>query len=175
MRTKNLFNRKKSDLDKNKGFTLVEFLIYIGIFSIFLLITLEMFSSIFDIQLESESTSSVSVDGKFILQRFTYDVNRATNISDPNLYGTSSASLTILVDGQNLIYRMDSGNLILENETTGSTDQLNSSESSISDLTFVKLDGGGKDTVQVTFTLTSKIKKTGGEEVEVFQTSAGLR
>ena len=159
----------------NKGFTLVEFILYIGIFSIFLLITLEMFSSIFGIQLESEATSTVSSDGKFIIQRFTHDVNNASSISVPALYGTSSASLTLVVNGQNYNYSLDSGNLILENESTGTSDQLNSTESSVSELSFIKLDGGGQDTVQISFTLTSVVKRTGGEEVREFQTSAGIR
>lgn len=169
MRIKSLFKKK------NRGFTLVEFLIYIGIFSIFLLVTLEMFSSIFGIQLESESTSSVGVDGKYIIQRFTYDVNKASSISVPNTYGTPSEILTLVIGGQNFIYSFSSGNLILENETMGTSDQLNSSDSKVSDVSFTKLDGGGKDVVQITFTLTSEIKKTGGKEVQSFQTSAGLR
>ena len=168
-RFKTKYNRSR------RGFTLIELLLYMGIFSIFLIVTLEMFSSIFDIQLESEATSSVSTDGRFILQRFTYDVNRATNISEPILYGTTNATLILEVDGQNLIYSLDSGNLILENETIGTLDQLNTSESSVSNLSFIKLNGGDFDTVQINFTLTSETRRKGGQEVKEFQTSAGLR
>lgn len=174
MRNLNLNNSKKKRR-KDLGFTIVEFLLYIGIFSIFLVVTLEMFSSIFDIQLESEATSSVSSDGKYIIQRFTYDVNRASSISVPAAYGSSDTSLTLVINGQNYIYSLNSGHLTLENETMGTIDQLNSSESSLSNLSFVKLDGGGKDTVQISFTLTSDAKRRGGQEVRSFQTSAGLR
>jgi len=167
--------RKNNSMEKNKGFTLVELLLYMGIFSIFLLITLQMFSSIFEIQLESEATSSAGTDGKFIVQRFTYDVTRASSISDPTIDGASTNSLTLVVNGQNLIYRLNSGDLILENETTGTVDQLNSSESTVSNLSFIKLDGGDKDTVQISFTLTSVVKRIGGEEVRDFQTTVGIR
>ena len=160
---------------KNKGFTLVEFLLYMGIFSIFLLITLQMFSAIFGIQLESEATSSAGTDGKYIVQRFTYDVNRASSISNPSVDGTPSDSLTLVVNGQNLIYSLISGNLILENETTGTIDQLNSSETSVSNLSFMKLDGSGKDVVQMSFTLTSVTTQRSGKEVVDYKTSAGMR
>jgi type II secretory pathway pseudopilin PulG len=158
------------------GFTLVELLLYFGIFSILLLITLQLFSSIFEIQLESEATSSVGSDAKYLLQRFTYDVNNASSITSPVTYGSSEDNMSVLVNGEVLTYRLDSGNLILENETLGSIDQLNSSETTISALSFSKYDGSGQDTVQISFTLTSNTTKPGtGKEVRNFVTTAGIR
>lgn len=160
----------------NKGFTLIEFLLYIGLLSIFLVVSLQLFSSIFEIQLESEATSSVDTDGKYIIQRITHDINRASSISVPATLGSSETSLTIVVNGENLIYDLSGGDLILENQTAGTQDQLNSSESTVTDLTFLRLDGGAKDTIQMTFTLTSIVVRSGvGNEVRVYQTSAGLR
>jgi prepilin-type N-terminal cleavage/methylation domain-containing protein len=43
-----------------RGFTLIELLIYMGIFSILLAVTLQMYGSVFDLQLESQATSSVN-------------------------------------------------------------------------------------------------------------------
>lgn len=166
---------KKINKNNKAGFTLIEFVIYIGLFSILLLITLQMFASIFDLQLESEATSAVSEDGKYLLQRFTYDANAASDISDPSIYGVPSGTLTFVVNGENLIYSLNSGNLVLENETLGTTDQLNSFGTSVTDVTFIKLDGNGVDSVQINFTLTSDVKRVGGAEVKVFQTTVGLR
>ncbi len=160
---------------KQKGFTLIEFLLYMGIFVIFLTITLQMFTQIFDIQVESEAVSSVASDGKYISERFSYDTNRATAISNPSNYGTSSASLTFTSEGQNLTYSLINGDLVLTNSTTGTADQLNGNETSVSDLSFIRLDGAGKDAVQITFTLTSVATKRSGKEVTTFQSSAGLR
>jgi hypothetical protein len=39
----------------------------------------------------------------------------------------------------------------------------------------MKIDGGNKDTVQISFTLTSIVKRIGGEEVRDFQTTVGIR
>jgi prepilin-type N-terminal cleavage/methylation domain-containing protein len=160
---------------QNKGFTLIEFLIYIGLFSILLTITLQMYASIFEVQVESQATSSVASDGKFIMGRFSYDLNRASSIVTPDYLGTPSASFEVMADAANLRYSLSNGNLILENTTLGTTDQLNTGDTSVSNLSFVRLDGGDKDTVQVTFTLTSSSVMKGGAEVKTFQTSAGLR
>lgn len=166
---------KNSNTNKGAGFTLVELLLYMGIFTIFLAITLQLFGSIFDVQLESEAVSSVSSDGKYIIERFSYDVNQATSVSDPISFGSSNPTLSFVSNGQNLTYSLSNGDLILANSTEGTMDQLNSHETSVTDLSFVRLDGAGKDALQITFTLTSDAVKKGGAEVTTFQTSAGLR
>ena len=162
--------------NRNKGFTLIEFLIYMGLFSILLVVTFQMFSSIFSVQLESESTSSVDSDGKYIMQRFTYDMNRASSITTPATQGTSSATLTLVVNSQNLTYSLNGNNLQLQNTTAGTTDQLNSTDTTVSNLSFIRLDGGGKDVVQMNFTLKSVVIREGNRhEVTNYSTSAGLR
>lgn len=160
---------------QSTGFTLIEFLIYIGLFSILLTITLQMYASIFEIQVESQATSSTASDGKFIMGRFSYDLNRASSIVTPDYLGTPSASFEITADAENLRYSLSNDNLILENTTLGTTDRLNSSETSVSNLSFVRLDGGDKDTVQISFTLTSSSVMKGVAEIKTYQTSAGLR
>ncbi len=168
--------RNLSSKENSSGFTIIELLIYMGIFSILLVITLQMFGAIFDAQLESQVTSSVSSDSKFIMGRFTRDLNKASSITTPALPGTSSATLTLVVDSQSLTYSSSSsGNLILENISAGTSDQLNSNDTKVSNVSFLRLDGGGKDVVQITFTLTSETTRSKGKEVKTFQTSAGLR
>jgi prepilin-type N-terminal cleavage/methylation domain-containing protein len=160
---------------QEKGFTLIEFLIYIGLFSILLTITLQMYASIFEVQVESQATSSVASDGKFIMGRYSYDINRASSIVTPVSLGTPSASLEVMVNSENLRYSLNNGNLILENITLRTTDQLNTSETSVSNLSFMRLDAGDKDMVQITFTLTSNSVQKVVAEVKTYQTSAGLR
>jgi prepilin-type N-terminal cleavage/methylation domain-containing protein len=162
-------------MKQEKGFTLIEFLIYTGIFSILLTITLQMYASIFEVQVESQATSSVASDGKFIMGRFSYDMNRASSINSPTFLGSPSASLEITADSENLRYSLSNGNLILENTTLGTLDQLNTENSSVSDLSFIRLDGGDKDTVQITFSLSSIPVMKRGAEVKIYKTSAGLR
>ena len=162
---------------KQKGFTLVELLLYMGLFSIILVITLQMFGSVFDAQIESQATSSVATDGRFILSRFAYDVARAQNITTPSVLGTPSASLVIVVNSDTLTYSLDNGDFLLANSSGSTLDQLNSEATSVSGVSFTRLTGGsgGKDVIQLSFTLTSEAIRKTEKEVLTFQTSAGLR
>src|SRR5258708_14824797 len=67
-----------------RGFTLVEMLIYMGIFSLMLIALTQIFTSIIDVQLESQSNGSVSQDGQYILSRLSYDISRAQDIATPS-------------------------------------------------------------------------------------------
>lgn len=163
---------KKFKTNINKGFSLIELLIYMGFFSIFLATTLQMFSSILGIQLESQSSSALSGDGQYIINRFAYDLRRAQSISLPSL-GVSSQTLAIVVDDQTLTYSLDSGNLILDSGNNAK-DQLNSHQTNLSDISFLRLEGrDGKDVVQISFTLNSQVIQKSGEKN--FQVAVGLR
>lgn len=161
----------------NKGFTLVELLLYMGIFSILLTVTLQMFGSVFELQLESQATSSVDVDGKFIINRFNYDIARASSISLPVTLGASESALTIVVNSQSLTYSLSDGNINLNNASTGTTDQLNSTETTASNLSLTRIEGasGGKDLIQMSFILNSEVTQKKGKEIRTFQTTGGLR
>lgn len=169
--------RPEKKVNRKSGFTLIELLLYMGIFTILLTVTLQMFGSIFDIQLESQATSSVEADGRFILSRFSYDLSRAQGISAPLSPGISNPTLSIIISGQTFTYSLNGGNLLLENSGTGTSDHLNSIETSVSDVSFLRLVGGegGKDVIQMSFTLTSEVTQRSGKEVTAFQTTAGVR
>src|SRR3989344_141942 len=157
---------------KNKGFSIVELLLYMGIFTILLTVILQMFGSIFDIQLESQATSSVASDGRYILSRFSYDLSRAQSISFPASPGDLGTQLSIVINGQTFIYSSGSGNLVLQNQSMDTSDQLNSTETSISELSFLRLEGSdGKDAVQVSFTLVSEATQRSGKKIVNFQTT----
>ena len=160
----------------NKGFTLVETLLYIGIFSILIVILFQLLSSIFDVQLESQSTSSVSMDGRFILNRFNYDIGQATSISIPSL-GTSGQTLRFLTGGTTYTYSLTNGNVTLTSSPSESVDQLNGFNTTVSNINFLRLgDVNGKnDIITFSFTLTSKTVKRGGASAQNFRTTIGIR
>ncbi|OGH10291.1 MAG: hypothetical protein A2857_02495 [Candidatus Levybacteria bacterium RIFCSPHIGHO2_01_FULL_36_15] len=157
------------------GFTLVELIVYMGILSILLLVLSEIFVTILDTQMESEATSSVEQDGKYILTRVIYDINRAEQVVVPSNLGDQSNNLNIIIDGVNNIYNnLNNGNLQITNNN--GTDNLNSLYTIVSDLQFQKIgNAGGDDTVKINFTLTSKTIRKSGPEVRNYQTTAGLR
>jgi type II secretory pathway pseudopilin PulG len=157
-----------------RGFTIVEMLVYCGILMIFLYIMTSLFSSVIDVQLYSEATAAVAQDSRYLLSRFSYDINRASEIVVPADVGTESDTLQLTIDGNTYTYEIQNGNLELTDET--GTDMLNSFGTSVSNVNFRRLGSvGGKNSIRLAFTLTSKTKKVTGPEIRNFQTTVGLR
>jgi len=173
----------KKKILNSKAFTLVELLVFMGIFAILIVVLTQIFLSALNVQLESQATSSVQQDGRYILARLAYDINRAKNITEPVTPGTSSHQLQLTIEGSNYKYAAISGNLLTLTVDTGTPIQLNSFQttiSNISDLNFKRVGAGStngttKDSIQINFTLTSSSKSQSGAEVKKFQTTAGVR
>lgn len=166
--------RKTTLLDKPRGFTIVELLMYMAIFSILLLVLIQIFTSILDVQQESQTTSSVYQDGEFILARLKFDIQRAQSITLPSGLGSQNPSLQITIDGIDFIYNLDNGNLLLVNNL--GTASLNGFDTLVSNLNFKRIGNeNGKDTIVVVFTLTSKTVQRGGPQIKNFQTTVGFR
>lgn len=161
-------------MKKNQGFTLIELAVYIGLFSILLIVLTEVFTSALDDRLEAESSSQVVQDGRFILARFMYDINRAESIAAPAVLGEQANSLQIIISGAAYTYSLNSNNLELTNNF--GINKLNSGDTTISNLNFKRLGNiSGKNTIQINFTLTSKTVPKSGPEIKNFQTIIGLR
>ncbi len=169
---------KKRDMLKRicaqRGFTLVEMLVYMGIFAILITLMAHIFTSIVDTQLSSEATTSVAQDGQYLYSRFIYDIHSADAIVTPEALGETGSVLTLTKDGTNYTYSLDGDVLMVHDGTAGYA--LNSFETGISDLQFQRIGNiGGKHTVRITFTVTGKTVLQSGPEVRHFQTTAGLR
>lgn len=157
-----------------KGFTLVEFIIYMGIFSILLLILTRMFTSTLDTQLETESASSIEQDARFVFMKLTSDIQAADSIVTPAAIGSSSSTLQITINGLTNIYALNNGNITLTNNN--GTNQVNNYDTTISDLSFLRLgNDGGKNTITASFTILGKTKLAGGQESKNFKTTIGTR
>lgn len=161
---------------KQKGFTLIELLIYMGIFSILITAMFQLLTSIFDVQLETQSTTSVSQDGRFILNRLAYDIKNATIVTSPDV-GGQGQSLVVSNGTTTYTYNLFGDNLTLTNSTTGTIDQLNSVNTTVSNLKFLRLSDTNNqyNTVTVSFTLNSKTIKRSGINTESFDTTVGTR
>ena len=159
-----------------KGTTLIELAIYMGLLAILLTVFASLFTSIIDVQLESATTSQVNQDGRYILAKLSYEMDSAQSIVTPAAPSASTSStLTIQSNAVNSTYTLNgSGNLQV---VTGSnTDVLNSSDTTISDVTFQRIGNGTTDdTIQIGFTVTSKTERASGEaESQQFQTTLSL-
>lgn len=158
----------------HKGYTLVELLVYMGLLAILLTVFTQIFLNTLEVRTQSESYLSVSADGKYLLARLSYDMARATAIVTPSSIGSQTNNLQLTINGTTYSYALSNGNLQLTNNF--GTDVLNSSSTSVSNLTLLRVGNpGGKNTVQVSFTLTSIINPRSGPETRSFQTTLGTR
>lgn len=163
--------------NKSQGFTLLELILYLGIFSILTVVLFQLFTSIIDTQLESQSTSSVLQDGQYILNRFNYDIKQTNNIISPPI-GSESATLQLIIGSDTYEYTLANGNITIATVGAEASDQLNSINTNVSDLSFTHLgdtQGGNTDTITISFTLNSNILRPGGPQSENFKTTLGIR
>lgn len=135
---------------------------------------MQIFSSSIDVQLDTQATSSVSQDGEFILEKLNYDLHRTQNVIIPSSPGEQSNHLQIIIDDVNYTYEVNNGNLLLIDDS--GTDTLNSYETTLTNMTFKCLgNGSGKNTIAITFTLTSKTIRRSGPDIKDFRITVGLR
>lgn len=159
---------------RKPGFTIVEILIFFGLTSIFLTVITDLFVAIFDVKRESEATSAVEQDGRFILSRLIYDISRASAITNPSSMGATSNSLVLTIGGSANTYALSGGNLNLANGA--GVNSLNSSETSVSAITFQRIGNEvTNETVRVNFTVESTTARNSGSEVRSYQTTVGRR
>jgi len=162
---------------RRTGFTLIEIIIYMALLGIFLLTLTDIFTSILDVQLESDATSAVEQDGRYILSRIAYDIPRSSDINIPPQIGQTRSNLRMTIGPETYEYSENGGNLQLINDL--GTNNLNGSETTISNPSFQRIANsavsGTKDTIKIQFTITSKTTRTGGPETKIFQTTIGRR
>lgn len=157
-----------------KGVTLVELLLVMGLLAIFLLIMTTLFTSTLDIESQSEAYSATISDGRFMMARLNYDITRATAVTAPATLGASGASLVLTVNATTYSYSLIGSNLQLT-DGSGSAN-LNGSGTTISNLSFQRLGNiGGKDTIRYSFKLTSTALHHAVGDTQTFTNTSELR
>lgn len=164
------------------GFTLVELLLYMGIFAILLIVMMQLFTAILSTHAESQATSGITQEGNFILSRLAYDIRRADSVDYPTTYGTAFPKLTVTTSGVSDTYQYDNTKKTLSVTTGGTTYPLTSYGAVVkqaSDVSFTLLGNGAgyKPTVQIILTLTSTTTRPGSSspQAQQFETTVGTR
>lgn len=171
-----MMNKRFTLINKrSRGFTLVEVLLYIGLLSLFMIILVEIFVSVLKLRLQSQSTSAIAQDSRFILARLGYDIGNAQSVTVPGVLGQTTSSLQLTKGGVIYTYSLDvDGNLVIT--TAGASNKLNSLDTKISGITFKRVgSSGGKPTIQVDYTIESVIVEQSGTRSQQIQTTYGLR
>lgn len=172
---------KLYSIQLNKGYTLIELVVYMGLLGILLVILSQFFIATLNVQLISQADSAVEQDGAYLLARITYDLHRAAAITSPSLGQTvATLSATIVDAGVNTSYQytVNQNNMMLT--IGGNAVQLNSDQSDVSNFTLTRVGNSGqstqaKDTVRVGFTVKSKAITSSGVQKSDYQTTVSLR
>jgi len=163
----------KKHFTANKGFTLIELVLYMGLFGILS----SVFVSLLNNQLGSETTASTDENGKYLLTRLSYDISNAQSILVPATAGSQSASLQLKINNINYLYALDANGNFQIKDTTDNLGpyNLNDYDATVSGLLFKRLGSvGGKNTLQVNFTVMSTTKQKTGQSKSL-QTTIGTR
>jgi type II secretory pathway pseudopilin PulG len=165
--------RRKSE----SGITIIELVIYIGLLSIFMLVLLDVFITVLNARLETESTSTLNQDTRYILTRLAYDIGNADSVVLPAALGDSGNVLKITKGGITETFSIDAlGNLILDDGV--SPQKLNGVDTALTDISFKKIgnpEEGDKPTVKISFTVKSLIIRQAGEQTRTVDTTIGTR
>ncbi len=145
----------------NSGFTLIEVIVYIALFSI--IIGGGMIAVYEVIQSTDAGTNHVTMEeeANFLLRKINWALTGATSF-------TTGSSLSIIKSGSTYVFDLNSGNLQL---TDGGTIYiLNSSSISVSSLSYNSIGSNG-----VTTSFTLKTIQNGRNVTESFSTTKYLR
>jgi type II secretory pathway component PulJ len=174
--------KKQIKLLNQPGFTVVELLLYMGIFSILLVVLMQIFTSILSAHAESQATSQVQQDGSYILARLTNDIHKASTVVAPTL-GTTGQTMRITGSGIDETFSQNGTDLKLTNNTSSNFEYLNSANTNVT-VSFQTLGNvlsptpavTPKYSVQIQVTVTSKIIQPGGiQQSKTFQTTIQTR
>lgn len=167
--------RHISKLHNEDGFTIIEMMLYMGILAIMLGVLSTLFASTVNMQLTSESVTSVDQSGRYIILRLTHDIHNADSITTPATLGGSGTTLTITSAGSPVTYALNGNNLTLTDSS--GTYALNSTFTHVSGLSFTRLgdDLSHKNSIKINFTLTSTVKSNTGYETKSYGTTTGIR
>jgi hypothetical protein len=107
--------------------------------------------------------------------RLTYDIHNTDTIVSPNTLGTPTNSLSINTSSTTYTYALNGTNLILSDGTN--TFQLNNADTKITNFSVTRLGdvSSHKNSLQISFTVTSEAKSSTGYETQNYETTIGTR
>ncbi len=114
MQTKNLKQIPVWTAGKyQSGVTLVELIIYMGIFMGFMTLLSGLFVSILNVQQESMETARMEQDVQYLFARLQYDVSRASELVLPANNGDTGNTLTLITPDGTVSYSLSSEQLMI--------------------------------------------------------------
>lgn len=104
---RNSFYKQKSIGKSQSGFTMIELLMYLGLYSILIIIVTQLFLTLIESRTETENLTRLQQESRYITQRLTYDIRRADQITQPAQVGQSGNQLELSINGNTLRYQVN--------------------------------------------------------------------
>lgn len=142
---------------KRGGFTLVELLIFITIFSVVIIAFITIFLSILRVYSRQAASAEVDRQSQFLLQNFQLKIERASIVDIPGDLPTSTLKLRLPTAANDPTYVYLQNGIVYLRETDNATatpEALTTSKVNVTSLAFTKRgNNSGHDSVQLSFSM----------------------
>jgi len=173
---------------KRRGFTLIEFIIYIGLATFFIVASLNFVWMIIGDEIKQERLSEVNDGGVFILKKITYHVQRADEVDTQTVFDTHPGKLVLNTTGGQITLDTYQKSIALGSAVVAITKlrmieglnpavDLTSDKVDAKNFTVNNFSASGVTTIRINLTLES-VNPTGGATYEAensWTTSATIR
>lgn len=163
----------------NRGYTLIELLLYVGIVSTLLVGITLYFASVAEARVKNQTIMEVEQQGAMVMDHITNTVRNATSVSAPAI-GSSANQLTVVVPTGSLsptIFDLSSEAIRIK-EGVAAAIALTSSDIRVTSLSFTNMSRSATvEVVRVTFTM-SHVNPSNRNEYDyekIFTSSVTLR
>ena len=170
---------KKTPKNLNqKGTSLIEVILYIALFSIIIIVIVDLLITSGSLKTESESQSGIQTDAALITSRLNYEIRNADTITIPTAIGQTTANLSLTTSSEIHTFSLSGNNLIYQ-KTVGlvtTSANLNTNLTNVSSLSFQALGSvGGKISIKINFTLTEGKATQQGNQTKNYEIIATSR
>ena len=168
-----LKTRSGASEKSQKGFSLIETIVYFTLLSIILLLLTDLFLTLSESFLESRSKGQIEIEGERTIRRLIYDIRRTDSLITPPNPGDVSTTLEIDINGITHIYSLNGATIELDD---GQINSLSSNTVAVQQLTFTNISTAAtRPTIKINFSLDSTTPTKAGVESKDFETVVSLR
>jgi prepilin-type N-terminal cleavage/methylation domain-containing protein len=155
------------------GFTLIEMLIAVSIFSVVIVAFIGILVEVVQVQVQSSSSVAVNQESQFLLQKLQYYIESASLVNIPTSTPATALQLFMASSSADPTSITLSGGTVYLQQPVGSSSQaLTSNKVSVSNLSFVRnANPPGHDVVSVSFTMAYNTPSVFQAFSRFFQTS----
>jgi len=161
-----------------KGTSLIEVILYIALFSIIIIVVVDLLITSGSLKTESESQSGLQSDAALISSRLTFLIRNADTIVTPSVIGQTTTTLVLTNGAETHTFNL-LGNKLSNQKKIGATTttaNLNTNLTAVSNLSFQDIGNvGGKQSLKIGFTLNEVKPTQQGSLSKIYQVVATQR